>query len=759
MATSVSPQTSVASLSNLSNGTPRADSGSASISPAFPSASPSFATASVTEQEAVKSLQAPSDDAFGAFSSIAAPVPDMISPAADIAQPVMESQADPAPVASAADDEDWGDFDGPSVQPDAATTGSLNDNDAKASVETADPLAAVGSLDTSMNLFADAPATTPAPTSMTPRAAVISPSTSTTMPAPEPTPAPAPAPAPSVDIFGAFDDLLIDTPIVDAPLPQLAPIAPEPVKAPTPTPGPAAVLPAFDSAPVPVPVTAGQSSKDDEDEFGDFESIPAPAADVSAPATAGVDAGMSAFAAFDAAPVATSVNTSTASAMSTPSFEADFSDFQGPSNLSASIPTGGSTGGSNASTEDSWVKVNESSPSPVPVGASGGLGGSSMPAFDPFLSGASSVPPAIAGNSGSEVHAEAASKMTTKSPPSSAMSPRAPLDVTGRKAMKPAELETLAAKLFEQMLYEESDACFRQAAIAANIKKFQMEKLEAVENDDLEQAVSLKKAISKEQEKLAGLEDELRWEMASQSNRIGELIQDIVDLVCMLNPSHGAKCKDAYLTGAPPASVSMAQRARFYVGAKRSLRIITAIFSTHTSFPDYWKSILSKATSMVAEANSRYASFESLNHADKVVVLNDDKMKTYIDGIAKIIEIGNWVAATSADAMVLDPERQAFMSQVSKLTSNADSTWSLRDRKLPNIAEISAIGLDVSAADQITYCNFTLRPVAFTSGKEKKDLCSAAVAEVGGKVYLKSVLDFWTKEINASLPFTDCEFS
>jgi hypothetical protein len=88
-------------------------------------------------------------------------------------------------------------------------------------------------------------------------------------------------------------------------------------------------------------------------------------------------------------------------------------------------------------------------------------------------------------------------------------------------SMSLKNLEMLAFELEKRCLYEESNACIKQAMLLSWISDLNERKKKAVDDDDLESALQLKQTINKEMQKICSHEDEIAWSDAVSSNRKG----------------------------------------------------------------------------------------------------------------------------------------------------------------------------------------------------------------------------------------------
>ena len=92
---------------------------------------------------------------------------------------------------------------------------------------------------------------------------------------------------------------------------------------------------------------------------------------------------------------------------------------------------------------------------------------------------------------------------------------------------------------------------------------------------------------------------------------------------------------------------SILDEARFSASAKRTLRLLLAVHTTHQGIDKAWSGLMKSIFTRLDECKSiQLVKFQALSNVDKVAVKDHDDMATYIAGILKIAELGLYVATT-----------------------------------------------------------------------------------------------------------------
>ena len=317
------------------------------------------------------------------------------------------------------------------------------------------------------------------------------------------------------------------------------------------------------------------------------------------------------------------------------------------------------------------------------------------------------------------------------------------------KAQSITDLERLAVTLSVKCLYNESYACILQANTLRLIDDMNESKRKAVENDDLELALKLKKDIQEKSKYLANASDETSWINAMASGIKGEKLQSLYELVQAFNPSIALKFRNKYLDNIPKSNAPMEERMQFYASALRSIRIITAIYTSHSDHPKMWNDSLAYISSYISSSSNIFQSFQSLDSEDRIKVLKHDNMDTYVNGIISMAEVGLWISASCIEAFLDEDYVNSFIKQVTNLFDIIRKIITLDDanrNKMKNINEILRIGTDFAVRNHTEYCNITLRPIFIKNSDNNNTMIyDAEHIHINGTPYMLHAHNFYQK--------------
>jgi hypothetical protein len=322
----------------------------------------------------------------------------------------------------------------------------------------------------------------------------------------------------------------------------------------------------------------------------------------------------------------------------------------------------------------------------VPAAHSAGSAQSFQPVFNAFDQntplGHTPVPPATAAafpsiNSSAMLDDFFAADPASK-PAQASSTPDAVL--FSRKPLPHTVLESLTATLTKKCLYEHAYNCNEQAKLARSIRELSDRKTRAVEEDDLETAMILKKDINVLQLKVQGVDQEAYWEEVAASNRRGESLQETADLLGAVDEIMAGKFKRKFLSAVPPSSAPLDTQLLFQITARRYARMILATCSTHSEYPRQWLLVLQIAVAKVKEGNDIIARFKKLSVADRNSLISHLKMSEYALGLVAISEIGMWVSASCIEAMVHEKIAAEVYSVCQDLLGEVDMLWGMGSR-------------------------------------------------------------------------------
>jgi hypothetical protein len=321
-----------------------------------------------------------------------------------------------------------------------------------------------------------------------------------------------------------------------------------------------------------------------------------------------------------------------------------------------------------------------------------------------------------------------------------------------------SELEVLSVTLSEKFLYEEAYQCILNALYVREIYELTEEKKVAVERDDLVLAIKLKNKISNLNSKLVSVEEEQKWyQMANYGGftHLGESIEQMADLARSFDASLGNRFARKYIDNIPDPFTPLPQRMRFYASAKRCIKIITALYTTHNSLITYWRDMLTLVEECVGTSETALEQFNRLEVIDQNILLATEKMKTFLEGALCIARVGLYVAASCMEGMLQEELAMSVAAKITGFLADIEPVWtrckeinSLKAIDLPilTLGEILDSALENSTTIGLEYCNLTLRPlVTKKSGTLIKLLGSSSltITTIGVEcTYLKEAFNF-----------------
>jgi CMP-N-acetylneuraminic acid synthetase len=243
-------------------------------------------------------------------------------------------------------------------------------------------------------------------------------------------------------------------------------------------------------------------------------------------------------------------------------------------------------------------------------------------------------------------------------------------------------LEQLAVSLTSRDYYEEAYCCLQKASLLKTTDRLNEDKMVAIDADDLEAAVTIKKKLVTLKASLAALGDESRWTAAAASKRPGESLADLVDLVCAIDPSKRDWAQQLLLLIPPMSSKRVQGQVQDIedlvakaLSVKRSLRMAIAVSTTHTKHSQYWLLLLNHVSSAVQNTSNIMDAYNRLSGADKESVLACERMKIFIAGSLKIAELGVWVSASCVECVVHEAVAERVVVQCHVFVRAAAAMW------------------------------------------------------------------------------------
>jgi hypothetical protein len=238
-------------------------------------------------------------------------------------------------------------------------------------------------------------------------------------------------------------------------------------------------------------------------------------------------------------------------------------------------------------------------------------------------------------------------------------------------------MELLVSVLSNKNFFDEAFCCVQKVSLLKSIDQLNKEKLAAIDADDLEAAVTIKKKLIALKSSPALLEDEAAWAAVASSSKQGESLSDLVELLQAVDPSKGSWGRDLLQSLQVSGSESnVAERISKALSVKRSLRMAIAVGTTHSKFSQYWLLLLNHVSSAVQNTSNIIDAFNRLKVADREAVLSCEKMKIFIAGSLQIAELGLWVSASCLESNEHEIVAQRVVAQCHIFAKAAEAIWS-----------------------------------------------------------------------------------
>jgi hypothetical protein len=322
------------------------------------------------------------------------------------------------------------------------------------------------------------------------------------------------------------------------------------------------------------------------------------------------------------------------------------------------------------------------------------------------------------------------------------------IEISYKTALTTADLESLAQQLAKKYLYDEAYACAKQASVLRTIASLSEAKNLALENDDLETAQSIKKETQLWTQQLLDAAMERHWQrMAHDAKRQGASIDEMYENLTLMDQSTARKFHQKYFNDPSTASssssafaqchdirnvdgtkyyrpapnnpnISLELRMKYHVLLKRSARMIMAITSSHRQHVQAWKQCLDTLQKLLTEQDRHWTTIfgkkSTLSAADKHFLANSSEAKRkYLDPLIASCEMALWMSATCQESLVHEEEARKLWRLAQPLLLEIEETLYLQNK----FARISLEDMSISAGEmsectgQVTYCNFSLRPL------------------------------------------------
>ena len=348
-------------------------------------------------------------------------------------------------------------------------------------------------------------------------------------------------------------------------------------------------------------------------------------------------------------------------------------------------------------------------------------------------------------------------------------SPGTAADGTDRP-MNVSELEQLTLGLKEKNRYEAGYATAAQMAYRRRMQVLLAEKNKAIEDDDLETAIEIKKATNMITGLLASVEEEKKWISVLRESD-GEALAEMVELVeTAFSRTLGKGCKCLFILRSPLPD--LADEMRFLYLSKRCIRLIITVYTTHAPLLPAWSKMAEVITKMLQKALiNQIQAFKELCAADQAEVKSSQRMNVFVSGIIAIAETGLHIAASLLNTLSITEEAEILEAAAYSVLNEVQQLWGSRSDLLDLQDQgrvLKESGIDVPLDATIIYCNLTLRPlgVLSTAGEivplpgHGKKVTKIVIVDTprGDAHYMANAVQFYKRNISPNLPEIDCPF-
>ena len=332
------------------------------------------------------------------------------------------------------------------------------------------------------------------------------------------------------------------------------------------------------------------------------------------------------------------------------------------------------------------------------------------------------------------------------------------------------DLEALATALADRDYMEEAHCCLRKRAYLRDLWAARA----------AAPAERARKGLARRRPLVASAEDERRWAVLAAGGGRGEALEEMVDLIRAIDPVVGDACAEQLAAAMRRAGAGVAggldDRVRRSVAARRACRLVTAVCTTHTQHPRYWRQLLTRVSGMLQEASAALEQYRALPAADQSAAAADARLQALASAAARVAELGLWVAATCVEAVCVDRTLAAQGEQVAQhctvFAVKMLSAWQLPTDApfaLPSVPELQEAAADHAAyaqacggPAQVVYCGLTLRPLGTAVPGAAAPASVAydhlAWKEHGNERFLRAAINVWTHDVSDQLPDSDGPF-
>jgi len=333
---------------------------------------------------------------------------------------------------------------------------------------------------------------------------------------------------------------------------------------------------------------------------------------------------------------------------------------------------------------------------------------------------------------------------------------------SARTPLSADELFRLSAALSSKCCYEDAHNCLEQALLVQTMAQLTAQKALAVEDDDLETAMTLKRELVSVSKGLCDLEH--TWQSRSL-DRPSETLEETADVISACDRTLGAKFRARFLSQSQSQSQSTPASLRQMLIGRRCARLVLCVASTHSNYPPQWARVLDVVAGRVGVGFSTLQKFDSLGGLDQIAVRTHLKVSEFARVVVLISEVGVWVAATCLEAMVHESKAKEVFASCQRLLRLLEDRWGVGSKLSSASLEDLAVEAARWSEQAAVYCSFTLRPMSYQVAKREKGevlvetvkLYSHATI-VNNTHFMEPLIKLWMHDVSTTLPRCE-EFS
>ena len=308
----------------------------------------------------------------------------------------------------------------------------------------------------------------------------------------------------------------------------------------------------------------------------------------------------------------------------------------------------------------------------------------------------------------------------------------------------------------------------------------------AVEHDDLELAVKLKKDIAKLSTRLQPLGQQEKWVQAGTRESAGMSFEEMRVQVMAIDPARAQAFQSKYIDTLPSSSAPIDIRMRHCVMAVRSFHMIlsTSGLGGASNFTVNWDKTMRLVIDRLAEGKKVLDSFLTLEASHQQAAKGHDYTKTYVKALGQVSEVGQYISTSCMEALLFDAGQvQEWFKVSTDMLTAIEVLFEMAPiggRRTQSMDEVCLSAATVLPVDLAVskICGLSLRPLVVCHTKtvmgidgsseagaeaEAKEASSSTKQancteiyplheSVDGVLYMRPLLQLWQSHISATLP-------